>query len=146
MSCYCDLKPMKDPQNTLKRLCQQAADKVNRVENLTERERVLLVCVLGIREFGWALRNSMDENGEVFAGFSESNSALMLLHGFEIWDLFDSLTECMLEGTGDLERFDPRAAEERRRFQAHLDEIDALNKMTEGVPPEDVQRWPFGDQ
>jgi len=64
MSCYCDLKPMKDPRNTLERLCQQAASKVNLVENLTERERVLLVCVLGIREFGWVLRDSMDENGE----------------------------------------------------------------------------------
>ena len=146
MSCYCDIEPMKNPRDTLKRLCQQAADKVNRVENLTERERALLVCVLGIREFGWALRNSMDENGEVFAGFSESNSSVILLHGIEIWDLVDGLTECMLEGTGDLERFDPGAAESRRRFQAHLDEIDALNKMTEGVPSEDVQLWPFGDQ
>ncbi len=146
MNCYCDIKPMGDLPASLKRFCQEAAYEVNKLDNLTERERHLLVCVLGIRSFGRALRASMDDNGEVFAEVGEPGSIVMLRDGSEIWNLVDELTEGMLEGTGDLERFDPRAAEDRRLFQAHLDEIDALNKMTEGVPSEDVQRWPFGDQ
>jgi len=147
MSCYCDIEPMKSPEDTLKHLCQQAANKVNRIEGLTERERGLLVCVLGIRGFGWALRDAMDESGQVFAGFSDDLVPdVVLIPGDEIWSLIDDLTECILDGTGDLERFDPDAAEGRRMIQSHLRDLEETHRLTDGLPPVDVQGGPYSTQ
>ena len=147
MSCYCDIEPMKSPEDTLKHLCQQAANKVNRIEGLTERERGLLVCVLGIRRFGHALCASMDESGQVFAGFSDDLfPEVHLIPGDEIWSLIDDLTECILDGTGDLERFDPDAAEGRRMIQSHLRDLEETHRLTDGLPPVDVQGGPHSTQ
>ena len=116
-------QPMKDPGETLKRLCQEAAAKVNREDDLTERERGLLVCVLGIRKFSRAVRNAMDEDGNVIAGFHEGFSTDILVPGSEIWDLVDELTECILDGIGEFERFDPQAVADRHEIQSRLDSL-----------------------
>ena len=123
MSCYDELQPMKDPEEIMKRACQEAARKINREGDLTERERGLLMCVLGIREFSRRLQNSMDETGQVVAGFDERFSVNVLIPGDEIWDLVDELTECVLDGIGELERFDPAAAVNRLEGQALLDSL-----------------------
>ncbi len=147
MSCYCDIGSMKDPKETLRRLCREVAGSVNREDNLPERERGLLVCVLGIRKFGRALRASMDEEGQVFAEFSDDLvPEVHLIPGDEIWSLIDDLTECILDGTGDLERFDPDAAEGRRMIQAHLRDLEETHRLTDGLPPVDVQGGPHSTQ
>ena len=120
MSRYSEIEPMEDPSETLERLCGEAANKVNREYDLPERERDLLMFVLGIREFSRALRNSMDEDGQVFAGFDETLAASVFIPGDELWSLVDNLAECVLDGIGELERFDPEAAASRREVQAFL--------------------------
>ncbi len=145
MSCDCDIEPMNDPKETLRRLCREVAGSVNREDNLTERERGLLICVLGIRKFGHALRASMDAQGQVFAS-DDLVPEVHLIPGDEIWSLIDDLTECILDGIGDLERFDPDAAEGRRMIQSHLRDLEETHRLTDGLPPADVQRGPHGTQ
>ena len=124
MNCYCDIKPMPYPGMTLKRLSLEAAKKVNGVNNFTERERSLLACVLAIRDFSVQLRCSMDENGEVLAGFSENPPAVKLIPGDHPWTLVYELMGSVLDDTGDLERFDPEEAESRRFVEDFLGELE----------------------
>jgi len=120
---------------------------VGQMDNLTERERALLICVLGIREFGYALRASMTGDGVVFAGFSEDLvPKILLIPGDEIWDLITDLTECVLDGTGDLELLTPDAAEARRMVRSHIRDLDENDRLTKGLSPDDLQAGPSGKQ
>ena len=88
-NCYCDIEPMKDTTETLKRLAREAGKNVNAIDGLTERESGLLMCVLAIREFGNVLRQSMDENGQIFAGFRDE--FVNLIPGDEPWQCVDDV-------------------------------------------------------
>ena len=118
-----ELQSMIDPQETLDRLCRKAATKVNREKDLTETSRALLMCVLSIREFGRTVRNSIAEDGAVFGGFKETVQANVYIPADEVWASVDQLTECVLDGIGVLEKFDPEAAESHNLTQSLLSSL-----------------------
>ncbi|HJN92180.1 MAG TPA: hypothetical protein QGF05_05585 [Dehalococcoidia bacterium] len=142
--CYCDIKPMEDTTDTLKRLARKAARKVNAVDDLTERERGLLTCVLAIRELGYVLRESMDEEGQIFAGFL--GDGVLMIPGDDPWHCIDEFTECVLDGVGELERFDREAAEWRKQKKDLLDDLAETARLTGEVAAVDLETGPHRPQ
>ena len=75
------------------------------------------MCVLAIREFSHVLRGSMDSDGHVVGS---CGGLVGVIPGDELWGLVDSFTTEVLEGIGELDRFDSEVAEDRRWADAVL--------------------------
>ena len=117
MSCHCDIPPLPNARDELRRIARATAQKINTVGSLTDRERGLLMCVLAIREFSHVLRGSMDSDGHVVGSCGE---LVGVIPGDALWGLVNSFATEVLEGIGELDRFDPEEVEYRRWADAFL--------------------------